>query len=277
MEDPAKDFVPCIIDPILSTDLKKVNHVVDTYLAHDVVFHHPVFIVEGREEVRRIYVAWSNANKRFGEMRIDAFWQVEGKGKVRREKGKWNRKGRVKGKRAGPVYDPNSNRVVTDITYTFAPTFHPSPNPQSARVVSMFHLCRHPTTGLYTVTRQEDYYPTDRIIGAVTPRPFSALTEGAAWGFMRFNGWMSIYVVYWVMAVISWAFLAIGWKSVGGRSKEQMMIPGWMKGGKGTEGYAVLPNDMLGVSHGSGANRDAIRNGHGEGLRERKGASGNAK
>ncbi|KAI8816626.1 uncharacterized protein EV422DRAFT_571596 [Fimicolochytrium jonesii] len=197
MQNPAKDFIPLILDPMLSTDLTTLNRTVDNYIADDMVFHHPAFHVEGKEEVRKLYTTWSWANRRFGELRINAFW-----------------------------YDEVTNRVVTDIDYQLQPTFFlPTAEPQLARVITIFHLRAVPTsTGvLHYLTRQEDYYPTDSIVAACTPQPFSRFSKSLANLILRLDGLFMIYILSHVLWIVSAVHEALGWKKSELRGVKQIV------------------------------------------------------
>ncbi|KAI8587479.1 hypothetical protein BDZ88DRAFT_425184 [Geranomyces variabilis] len=187
MENPKTDIVDKVLRYILSTDMPSVLNVIDKYVADDVDFHHPFFLLHGKQEFIRLYKGWSSQNKSFNYVNVHAVF-----------------------------YDEALKRCVTDITYQFKPLCFPTSQPQTARVISIFHLRGETHNGVtkYKITSQEDLYPTAAIAAACTPAIFSLpqVTRSTVTGLLRLNGYFMISVFAPFSQLVSYAAEAIGWK-----------------------------------------------------------------
>ncbi|KAJ3019815.1 hypothetical protein HKX48_001742 [Thoreauomyces humboldtii] len=185
MENPKQDIVNSVLIPILSTDATAVHSVVEQYCSDDVVFHHPAFILKGKQEFQKMYLGWSKQNYDFNKLTVHAVF-----------------------------YDEEIGRVVTDITYQFHPMFFPTRSPQTARVITMFHLrpVKRAGSTRYLITRQEDYYPTDAICAAVTPEPLSSMVKWGVQTAMRCSGLFTIHIFGTLSVLASSVVETLGFK-----------------------------------------------------------------
>ncbi|KAJ3159926.1 hypothetical protein HDU86_001190 [Geranomyces michiganensis] len=187
MENPKTDIIDKVLRYVLSTDLPSVLNVIDKYVADDVDFHHPFFLLHGKQEFIKLYTGWSSQNKSFNYVNVHAVF-----------------------------YDEELKRVVTDITYQFKPLCFPTIQPQTARVISIFHLRGEIHNGVttYKITSQEDLYPTTAIAAAITPAIFSLpdVTRIAVSGLLRLNGYAMVSIFTPFSQLVSYAAETIGWK-----------------------------------------------------------------
>ncbi|KAJ3030979.1 hypothetical protein HDV00_008602 [Rhizophlyctis rosea] len=189
MDSPETQLATLVVPSLLCTDTALTERTVDLYTTPDMTFHHPAFIVQGRENVKKMYICWSMHNLRFVRLAVDDLY-----------------------------FNSNKSRAVLDIDYEFAPIWFLG-LVQRVRVITILHLRQlHDDTSHSTkwyISRQEDYYPTDTILSTLTPRPFSSLTQNVAQLVMRYIGLFCItvgYVVFFILSGVAEAFGLRVWK-----------------------------------------------------------------
>ncbi|KAJ3181846.1 hypothetical protein HDU85_003361 [Gaertneriomyces sp. JEL0708] len=192
MENPKVDIVRTVLPALLTTDIGNVNRTIDTYISQDAVFAHPWFTAKGKDEFRKIYLGWSKQNLLFKDITVLSTW-----------------------------WDPDTMRLVTDIEYSFRPLlFSLVPTSwvglQRARVITIMDCRAVKRNGVtkYIITRQEDYYPTDRIVGAATVQPFSRFTLAASQQLLRLMALLTVYLMMPLSFVLSTVVETLGVKRI---------------------------------------------------------------
>ncbi|KAI9101375.1 hypothetical protein DFS34DRAFT_468460 [Phlyctochytrium arcticum] len=217
MENPRTDIAIAVLPAILSTDTSSVERAIDQYMADDVVFAHPFFTAKGKRQVKRLYVSWSKICRSFPKIIFHGIW-----------------------------FNEDSQRLVLDIDYQMHPLIYPTTSPQQARIVTILHLRKVVSDGTkrYLITRQEDYYPTDSIIAAFIPQPFSWLGRVVAQTMLRMNAAWTIDVLGTVGIGLGVVWDYFGWKN---RSQETIIEANAINGNVAysINGFSGIEEDKL--------------------------------
>lgn len=185
MENPLEEL-PHVLPLLLSTDLGAVNLAVGKYFTKDAEFHHPLFRVVGRDEIRILYRMWSRSNWSFSAIHISEVYQ-------------------------GTIH--GTLRIALDLTYTPRPILFFA-SPVYPRIITLIHLEKSSdntdrSKARYLIKKQEDFLNTDVLFGLMVPPHFGNVGQTLGIAILRLSGLFCIFVLDILSSILNFIFVGL--------------------------------------------------------------------
>ncbi len=191
-------FNKVVLPALLGGNPQRAQAMARKVFTDDAIFKHPFCLMNGKEEIARLYAFWARAQSESAA--YPGVTQL------------WIEPTYLPGPESlqAPVAVPVMTSVVLDVTYQTVPylPFHSFFNLRhSARIVVMLH-CVRGADGLHRIQRQEDLIQVDSLVSALFPHVLSLPLVDVTRMLMRLS---ALFILTFLDPALSIVRLLFGW------------------------------------------------------------------